>query len=235
MNRRYGVLLVMAVFALTLTLGSFLLVRESRGPADVAAQEPASPWADRPEGWRTAILEAEDQAPKFDGEINGIRIAPTLLPLGRSLCGEGERAAYLETTRVNGDQVQVEPDYLPTGTMKDHESVVGCPSGFIIEHVIEYSVPTDADSARFGGSMMIARGAIGEARYALEAAAGRARATEVAGRPAALFEPLTVDGFGPSAVVIAEPFGVTTVQAYGITETELLRIAEGLYAKGASR
>jgi hypothetical protein len=42
-------------------------------------------------------------------------------------------------------------------------------------------------------------------------------------------KPTTPEGFGESAIVIAEPWGVTILDAVGMTLGELQKIAEGLY------
>jgi hypothetical protein len=51
----------------------------------------------------------------------------------------------------------------------------------------------------------------------------------VAGRKAVLVKPTTPDGFGESVIVVAEPWGITLLDAVGMTLGELQRIAEGLY------
>ena len=220
--------------ALFLAISSFVIVRELRGPAEVSADPPGSRWADRPDGWRELLLDAEDEAPRFDGTLNGIRIAPTL-PRGGASCGPGDRAGYVDRDAVRGEAVEIAPSYLPAGTVAGAETVLACPNGTVLEHVIEYEVPTDYTLERFGGGMAIVRGVTGEPRFALDASAERARTAEIAGRPAVVFRPLSEDGFGPSAVIVAEPWGVTAVQAYGLTEDEVVRIAEGLYGSGVAR
>ncbi len=54
-------------------------------------------------------------------------------------------------------------------------------------------------------------------------------AGSVAGRKAIFVKPTTPEGFGESAIVIAEPWGVTILDAVGMTLGELQKIAEGLY------
>jgi len=221
------------LLALLVMTATFYSVRELRGSPSVDADEPSAPWADRPEGWMQDLLRADDEAPRFDGTLNGIRIAPTLPP-SPSQCGPDERAQYVGAESVAGANVEIRPSYLPGGALTTRETVIACPDGRVIEHVREFEVPTDAGLGRFGGPLQIVRGE-GAHRFAHDGAANKAEATQVAGRAAVLFRPLSDDGFGQSALFIAEPWGMTAIQAYGLSETELLKVASGLYEDGGTQ
>jgi len=69
----------------------------------------------------------------------------------------------------------------------------------------------------------------GEHAIDISASADRISAGTIGGKPAALVEPITPDGYGYSMVIVAEDFGITVIAADGLPLEETVKIAEGLY------
>lgn len=114
----------------------------------------------------------------------------------------------------------------------DGEWVIKCGpgDGVLILAAKEFQVSADRAAGRFGGHLEISRRpVIGEPAIQLDVPAERARTGFVDGRTALIVRPISQDGFGDSAIVILEATRITRITADGITEEELLRIAEGLY------
>jgi hypothetical protein len=68
----------------------------------------------------------------------------------------------------------------------------------------------------------------GDQAIATDASRERVSAATVGGKRVVLVDPITPDGFGQSAVIVAEEFGITIVSASGLPIDETVRIAEGL-------
>lgn len=173
--------------------------------------------------WYEAYLEEERRAPVFDGELNGIRIGPSVVPSGPCRLGESREVAGDAAT---GTAVEIRPAYLPPQTSEVGSSASVC-AGQTAVAVREYVLAPHPEGAPSGGRVTIVR-RLGSHEVPLQQAATRASAATVLGRPAVAFRPLTPEGWGPSALVIAEPWGTTTLQATGLPAAELERIAEGL-------
>ena len=173
--------------------------------------------------WYVPYLEEERKAPVFDGELNGLRIGPSVNP--RGLCTPGEvRHAPMDV--AVGTPMEIQPQYLPPES-NQYESVTSVCGDRVIGVFREYAIAPD--SARFGGGRVSIARRTGGHEVPLQQAASRASAVSIMGRPAVAFRPLTPEGWGSSALVIAEPWGTTTLQAFGLPAEELQKIAEGLY------
>ena len=84
-----------------------------------------------------------------------------------------------------------------------------------------------------GATIVLAAATVGKVEnrtqpIATDASAGRVSAATVGGKPAVLVAPIAPDGLGPSAVIMAEDFGITIVSADGLPLEETMKIAEGL-------
>lgn len=188
-------------------------------PAD--GQE-STPVAGEP--WYKPYLDEERRAPVFDGELNGLRIGPSVNP--SAPCRPAEvRAASADVSE--GTPLEISPQNLPPNSTLYESASSICDQQVVVAYR-EYSIAQDPDGAKFGGRLLIVR-RLGDQDVPLQQAATRASATTVLDRPAVAFRPLTPEGWGPSALAIAEPWGTTTLQATGLSEGELHRIAEGLY------
>lgn len=183
---------------------------------------PPTPFPGAP--WYVPYLEEEARASRFDDDLNGIRIGPSVTP--QSPCAPGEARAVSEEAAV-GTPLEIQPAYLPPGSIPIGSDASMCRDQ-VIGTVREYTIPAASPASRFGGHLLVVRSA-GSHEVSLNEAADRASAVTIAGRPAVAFRPLTPEGWGPSALVVAEPWGITRLQATGLPAHELQRIAEGLY------
>ncbi len=127
-----------------------------------------------------------------------------------------------------GSFLDPRPAYLPNGTLVDF-SVEGMTcAGTPVWIEVTYYVPGGREwDGRFGGDFSVFR-FVGERQFGLDYPTGRIVETTVGDSSAALSPPLSSDGYGQSAVVVNEPWGLTIVRAKGITQDELLRIAGSL-------
>jgi hypothetical protein len=184
------------------------------------------------EGWYLPLLAAEAEKPWFDGEINGIRIGPNVEG-GDAFCESIGAAAQEDRAPVPFDEsvgtpLSITPTYLPEGAEPLSSSATQC-GGVVNYAEIEYWVPPDLSIPRWGGWIRVHRWR-GDPLLGLAGpAADRAEASEVAGRPAVLFHPITEEGYGTSAIVIREDFGLTFLLADGVSMADLVTVAEGLY------
>ena len=106
-------------------------------------------------------------------------------------------------------------------------AIVGFCKGQVVIAEARYWSPGDLTTGRFGGALTIVR-LRGPRSMPLDHPADRVRAIEVDGRPAAIADPLTEDGFGRSLLAVNEEWGLTIIDANGITSAELLEIARGM-------
>jgi hypothetical protein len=168
------------------------------------------------------------QKPRSVKTINGITVGPNV-ELRGGPCdgtpGPGDGQVDLDSTR--GSDLQIEPKYLPAGTLFDFGNAGTC-DGVLTTVEKSYSVPGNPSTDRFGGRLIIFRFR-GDPAFPLSDADERVSAGMVAGRPAVVARPVTDSGFGGSAIVIREADGLTVIRANGLTLSELLKIAEGLY------
>lgn len=219
--------LVIAALAL-MGLGiGFAMARQGTEELVVAA----NPNEEREPGWFIPLLREDREKPRLDTSLAGIRIGPNLEVDASSICQE-VRGRYVELSEAARTPLDVKPTYLPTGTTTDGEWAIRCGpgAGTLILVSKEYYVPADRTLGRYGGHLEISRRpVIGEPSIQLDVPAERARTDVVGGNSAIVVRPITRDGFGDSAVVIHEANRITRITADGITEEELLRIAEGLY------
>ena len=239
-----GLIVLVAMVA----LGSFLLTRAlNRGdPAQAGSAEsvaPAQPAPDPQTGeerepwWFVPLLEADEEEPRFDGTINGIRIGPdvtrTLNDISpcRESANEEGIAELVDAVAARGTPLEVAPRYLPAGTSvfnEDQERAGRC-GDVIITAGREYVTQPDVVGGRWSASIVIVRMVVSPPMTALSVAESRVRSATIAGRPAVIVDPFTADGFGDSAVVIREPWGITLIQANGLPTSEIVQIAESLY------
>lgn len=220
-----GITLVASLAAIAVAAG-FMLACQGSSELPVAANP-----EEREPGWFLPLLEADRQKPRLDGVVNGIRIGPAIVHDWSKVC-QGFPGWYVDEKEVRGTPLDLTVRYLPQGTVKEAALATKCGpgEGSLILFEMEFSVPGDKAIGRFGGHLEISRSLVVDTPATnLNLPAERARPITVGGHRAVLIGPITDDGFGPSAVVIAEHGRLTRVVADGITEEELLRIAEGLY------
>jgi hypothetical protein len=180
--------------------------------------------------WYAPLLEREAQKPPIDESLAGVRVGPQRVPKVGSCDAVGPtspRTGPVSESQTKGSPLEVSPTYLPSGTEKLWILAGEC-GGVLASVEVQYFVPADVPAGRFGGHLNIYRFR-GEPEFTLTHSAERVSVGEVKGRPAVLASPITDDGFGDSAVIVREDFGLTVIRASGITMDEVLKIAEGLY------
>ncbi|MGE3960127.1 MAG: hypothetical protein AB7F65_00425 [Dehalococcoidia bacterium] len=216
-----------AVFVVAF-VGTFLLTRELiDGGGSVTAQSAPS---DREPMWYMDEQKADDSLERFDGEMQGIRIAPDLDVSSAVVpCPAGYEQ---EPSGAPSDNALTPfPPILPPGTELVESIGVSCGADFVSTEA-SYSVPSDRAMLRLGGGLQVYRFR-GEPLARLDAPISRLAEGQVAGYPAVVLRPITDDGYGLSAVIVREDWGLTVVRATGLTENELLRIVESMYQGAA--
>jgi DNA-binding CsgD family transcriptional regulator len=182
--------------------------------------------------WYQRLEEERSLKPRFDVVLNGINIGPTSDRRGGPCEGIPNTSSEIVPrpyAQARGSELEVEPRYLPVGTTvnENASSTIVC-RGVIAFVVRDFDVPPDRAAGRFGGWVMVSRW-LGEKYVRILLPTEEFEAGIVAGRPAVFVPPTTPEGSGISVIAIAEPFGMTVLQAKGITFEELLRVAESLY------
>jgi hypothetical protein len=182
------------------------------------------------EFWYVALLEEERIKPRAEQVIAGIKIGPRLVPRGGPCEGTPSSAPNtgpISEAQTSGTPLEVSPKFLPPGTEKLWTLAGEC-RGTLASVEVQLFVPADIPSGRFGGALNIFRFR-GELEFGLDLPAERMAEGKIAGRPAVLVSPITDSGFGESAVVIQEDFGLTVIRATGVRLQELIQIGESLY------
>jgi len=172
--------------------------------------------------------------PQYDQVINDIHVGPGSTRRGGPCDGPSEPGVEYDNrvysaSDVKGNPLAIEPKYLPAGTTNDPtgDRASYCRGALASTGRVFY-VPADRNIGRFGGVLRIRR-YLGEHYATIHLPAQDFGPGTLAGRKAVFVKPTTPDGAGNSAIVVAEPWGVTVLEADGITLAELQRIAEGLY------
>jgi len=223
--RRLAVALVLVLVLTAAGTGAFVALRPGGGGEEAAAgpRRELKPW------WWVPLVEEDASKPRGDMVINGIHVGPNMQWRGVP-CGPGYGdpvPATPEEAAASG--MDVSPAYLPEGAvyLPDAEAATKC-GNQVVSVYKAWSVPADPVKLRWGGLLEIS--CMRADRYVpLDVPAERMGPGEVLGRPAVFVRPLTEDGFGQSHIIIADEYGITWVQADGITFDELLRVAESLY------
>lgn len=182
------------------------------------------------EFWYVPLVEAEDVKPRLDTTVNGIRIGPGL-ERGDTFCDSIDAASadergQVDFARTRSSEIAINPVF-PREAVLVRGEAAQC--GGVVNHVeAEYFVTPDLSIPRWGGPVVVIR-----SRDALAAGlsfpSDRASAEAIAGYDAVLLRPITTDGFGPSAVIVKDEFGLTIIEAEGLTADEVLAVARSLY------
>ena len=175
---------------------------------------------------RDQLTREEAAKPRFEGVVNGIRLYSTDTEAAvqrKSACTDAkpEEVEHVTMNAVAGTPMEIIPTYLPL----DAEEQPPMWPPVICRGVVAYVDRVWIVPGK--GDFFIIRYQ-GEQAIDIDASAGRVSAATVAGKPAVLVAPLTPDGFGQSAVIVAEDFGITIVSADGLPLEETVKIAESL-------
>ena len=188
----------------------------------------------RDPGWFLPLIEEDRAKPRFDQTINGITVGPTSSRRGgpcEGLSGTSAEVSSGPYDRDRAGQLRIEPKYLPAGTLTSDgvllQGLVVC-RGVPASTSRLFEVPADRSTGRFGGPIVIAR-YVGEPYALISEPAERFQPGLIGDRKAVFVKPITIDGLGKSAVVVAESFGLTVIEAQGLSLAEVVKVAEGLY------
>lgn len=225
-RRTIAVAIAVATFA-SVALVSFLVTREQQPGAEVGAEGPP---ATRDAFWYRELAQDFANASRAPRTINGILLGDNSVLSKTTVCS-GERD-WGNPEAAFGTDLDPRPTHLPIGTtgINDIEGMTCDGDPTWVE--VTYRVPGGREwDGRFGGDLSVYRFR-GEPQFWLDYPTARLEGRTIAGRSAVVSPPLSDDGFGPSAIVIREPWGLTVVRADGITLDELVKVAEGI---GGSR
>lgn len=152
--------------------------------------------------------------------VNGIRIGPGAP--GSIECRAGE-PVDADPRWLVGTPLEITAWYLPAGSVLVAQHATECHS---VNNAAGALYEVRDSSGGVVATLTIGR-SVGTLSVPTSLPLDRSRPITVAGRPAALV-PGGV-GDGRSMLIVAEDWGVTVLTGQGIDETELLRVAEGLY------
>jgi len=209
-------------------------------PVPQGEELPAIPDTSQP-GWFHAYQLKEDAKPRYNQEIAGIMVGPDI---DRRLCPEPVLADEITKAETSGTPVEVEPDYLPEGAQEDKGGAdFGACEGEPALATRRYQVAPDEEQmrrvaageltffeAQHGSGITVHRRLSVLPRFMLNLPSERMRAGEVNGLPAVLVEPMFIEGYGHSAVIVWDEGTsvLTAVQATDLTLEETIRIAQGV-------
>jgi len=176
-----------------------------------------------------------DPGPPYNGVVNGIKIVPVGKQEPSDFYCTGDRATNAPYDVARGTVWEIKPTYLPAGAVEylpgyvpdpthaDFAPVTLC-DGEIIARSFRQFLYQGNDGAWVELSIAKAR----ERSLVIDASAGRISSLATNGRPAVFVAPAPRDDLGESYIVIAEDFGETLVRGLGLSQLELLKVAEGL-------
>lgn len=188
------------------------------------------------EGTAAAIAQAqtaEAQEPRFVGELLGISLAPTLDMMPPAVVAEQKRIVAGGCSAIALEQAKglqfARSLNMPTGYVLEPgypqaTACSGVPSG--IEWVYSGSgaggAPARVSVGRDVARLATPGGETGVAR-------SRVSTSVISGRDAIVVRPATTDGLAQiSAVIFPESFGKTSVDAFNLSEADLLTIARAV-------
>jgi len=196
----------------------------------------ATPDICRP-GWFEPYRRMELTYPVFRGKLAGIRFGEldevtkaVEAAAGAELSSCGE-AGWKPLESAAETVLAINPVHLPPATEFVQGSALWCGEA-VVSTEAEYRVGSLAEPLQYGGVLTIRRQRVSEpvSSTSLRDVPGRWYETRVAGNPAAVARPLVPEvGYGESEVHVYANGVLTIVSASGITERELLAVAESLF------
>lgn len=243
--RRWWSRMTIVGAALAIAVVGYAVARESRGSsalpgraraAPVAAASPTPAIGQLPVNpdttkawWHVPYLQADQAKERRDQVVNGITVGPTAAQRSPQCAVDSVESATLDDAA--GTPLAIAPKYVPVWTERGPSHAATCQiAGARVIASSDQLFMVDPNTARGsrGGRFSIVRFR-GDPSVALGIPAERWEPRTVAGRPAAVANPILANGLGESAVVVDADGIVTKVQAFNLPLDEVLRIAEGLY------
>lgn len=226
MRHTYLRIAVAGVFLVALSVGSFYLTRELREGSDVTAEGPPLD----PSAIRAAVA-ADAALERFDGTIAGIRLSPDLdVANATTLCVGTDDIQWFDIDAPEAAGLPVVPSDLPPSAEFLGGVAVVC-RGELASVEAEWFVPPDPVSGFRGGHVHVYRFK-GEPRFRGDYPGSRVKSSTVSGRPAIEVVPVTPGGVGDAALLIREPWGLTTIRTSGFTSAQVHEFGNSLLGEG---
>jgi hypothetical protein len=203
------------------------------------------------DGWDAPFLQEWAQKERYDQEVNGIRIGPSVA-IESSACASRE-VEPLDADETLGTAMAISLAYVPSSArvepdvnrMATGTAALACSDGTILANHVIVGIPAADDAVEriaqgeswfdvpHGGYVQISRmqlGAVDPPGVRTDIPASHWIDGQVAGHPAAIGKPVLDEGLGPAEVVIWDETTriLTFVHSYNVALTELIAIAEGV-------
>lgn len=202
---------------------------ESPTPITPGAYQPPA-YANRDVAAQGRRAEAADLAkPQFTGWVNGIYIysdrtaPPPLDPAVGAACANDQLRQASEDEVRASPHFFSPPSYLPPGTFESRSpSGTACGDRII---AIERQFELQPHGSLIGIVRRVDLWAV-----SFRTSQDRIQAATINGKPAVTIKPVTAEGYGNSAILIREEYGVTQVGAWGLPLEELVKVAQALHS-----
>ena len=174
----------------------------------------------------------DDTLPRFDGELNGIRLGPAVThdPV-LQICEVSPPIWATQDELTNSAMNPLPPD-IPATARVGEVSGASC-GGIIVAAEAFVSFEPGGPATPFGGHIQFFR-FLGDPQFPGDFPDARTGATEIAGRVGIQIVPITAGGAGQSAIFLREEWGLTTLRATGIPAALLEELARSLYPPSQS-
>jgi hypothetical protein len=177
----------------------------------------------------SSLASADNAMPGFTGSLIGIYLHPEpddLIPRrfvdSNARCGSEDRTTAELASTSEAGAYTIDASYLPPGTFEQNPATITRCAGRLVELTRTFELPPQPVS-------LVIRRAIGAFAAAIQhAPRKRISIGTVDGKEAVLIHPVAADGWGDSAVILKEPYGVTAITAVNLPFDEVLRIAKGV-------
>lgn len=187
--------------------------------------------------WGIPYREADAAKPRFDQEINGIKVGPTVKISGAPFC-YNTNAAYVGADEAALSPLDFTVTQMPPGFALDRETIIACSGRVAVverEYVampapgIESKIASGEISwfdAQHGGKVSVSRSYADYPALTSGISADRWSAGTVNGRPAAVGRPILDGGFGDSALVVWDDGVQLTLTGLEVKLSDLMRVAQ---------
>jgi hypothetical protein len=222
--------LVIVGFSLLVLLGVGGFAALKAGRSNAKSQSDVGPPLT---GGQSSALDAADfRKARFDGTVQGWRIAPERVLRALGISGDllGMSCAAEEMAPDVSTPLDFTATYLPRG-IRGTPSISKVRCGDLTTIVAEHF---SLDTPYGDGYLEVTRELMDNRSFAIEAAFDRVSAATLGGKPAVVVEPLHPTGYGQSEIVLIEddqfdPYAVVVhLVAGNMTLSELERVAKGI-------
>lgn len=204
----------------------------SSTPRISATPLPSNPDMTKPL-WFVPYLEADWAKPVAELTIAGIRVGPSASNYRPGSCYLNTITNHAPESDMLGTPVSISPKYLPSGASLGDFSVSTCrtQAGQVVVWGASARgvVPANKQTGQLAAIVRIFRYVSQQGSTEASIPAERWREGRVAGRAAAIADPILANGFGDSMVIVYMDGVITKVSSDNLPLNQLLQIAEGLF------